>query len=98
VTVNQGVEVPVTYHYTLTDVADGEYSIEATLDADFDVEEDGLSATGTMTGSGTLTGAVDNPLVTSSSFDVAMEMASDADDFSMNVEISIDLRAAAPAS
>jgi hypothetical protein len=51
-----------------------------------------------MTGSGTLTGAVDNPLVTTSSFDVAMELASAADEFSMSVDIGIDLQAAAPVS
>jgi hypothetical protein len=98
VTVNEGVEVPVTYRYTLTDVSGGRYSIDATLDAQFEVEEGGVTASGTMTGSGTIAGAVDNPLVTSSSFDIAMEMASDVEDFSMNLDISIDLLAEAPPS
>ena len=98
VTVNEGVEVPVTYHYTLTDVGDGRYSIDVTLDAEFEVDEGGVTASGTMTGSGTIAGASDNPLVTSSSFDIAMEMASDVEDFSMDLDISIDLQAEAPAS
>jgi hypothetical protein len=97
VTVNEGIEVPVTYHYTLTDVSDGRYSIDATLAAEFEVDEGGVTAAGTMTGSGTLTGAIDNPLVTSTSFDIAMEMASDAEDFSMDFDISIDVQAEAAA-
>ena len=53
VTVNEGVEVPVTYHYTLTAVSGGRYSIDATLDAEFEVDQGGVAVTGTMTGAGT---------------------------------------------
>jgi hypothetical protein len=98
VTVSEGVEVPVTYHYTLTAVSGGRYTIDATLDAEFEVDEGGVAASGTMIGSGTLSGAVDNPLVISSSFDISMDMASDADDFSMDLDINIDLTAEAPAA
>ena len=34
---NQGVELPVSYHYTLSDVSNGRYTIEATLDSDIDI-------------------------------------------------------------
>jgi hypothetical protein len=98
VTVNEGVEVPVTYHYTLTAVSGGEYSIDATLEAEFEMAEGGVAVAGTMTGSGTITGSVDNPLVTSPSFDIAMEMESDAGDFTMDLDMGIDVQAEAPKS
>ena len=93
---NQGMEMPVTYHYTLTDVSNGRYSIEATLDSDFDVSQDGLSATGTVSGSGNLSGAIDNPMDVSTSFKMNMDMESSSggEDFSMAIDIAIDMLSA----
>jgi hypothetical protein len=73
---NQRLGVPVTFHYTLTDVADGRYAIDATLESDLDVSRNRLSATGTFSGSGTLSGAIDNPMDVSSSFNMTIGMAS----------------------
>jgi hypothetical protein len=73
---SQGIEMPVTYHYTLTDMADGRYTIDATLASDLDVSRNRLSAIGTLSGSGTLSGAIDNPMDVSSSFEMTMGLAS----------------------
>jgi Family of unknown function (DUF6263) len=100
VTENQGIEIPVTYHYALTDVSDGRYTIEASLDSDFEVEQDGISGTGNMSGSGSTTGAVDNPLDVSTSFDVALDMVSSLEDgdMSMTVDMDIDVLSEVPPS
>jgi hypothetical protein len=73
---NQAAEIPVTYRYTLMDVGDARYTIDATLASVLDVARSRLSATGTMSGSGTLSGAVDNPMDISTSFEMTIELAS----------------------
>ena len=100
VTENQGIEVPVTYHYTLTEVSDGRFTIQTTLDSDFDVEQDGIVGTGNMSGSGTSSGAVDNPLDAAASFTMALDMVSDIDgeDMTMTFNVDIEVVSVVPAS
>ena len=100
VTENQGIEVPVTYHYTLTEVRDGRFTIQTTLDSDFDVEQDGIVGTGNMSGSGTSSGAVDNPLDSAASFTMALDMVSDIDgeDMTMTFNVDIEVVSVVPAS
>ena len=90
---NQGMEMPVTYHYNLTDVNNGRYRITATLESEFDVSQDGVAATGTVGGSGNLSGAVDNPMDVSTSFKMAIDMDSSigSDDFSMSMDMIIEM-------
>ncbi|HET9546388.1 MAG TPA: hypothetical protein VFO97_01065, partial [Desertimonas sp.] len=97
---NQGIEVPVTYHYTLTEVRDGRFTIQTTLDSDFDVEQDGIVGTGNMSGSGTSSGAVDNPLDSAASFTMALDMVSDIDgeDMTMTLNVDIEVVSVVPAS
>ena len=97
---NQGIEVPVTYHYSLTDVSDGRFTIETTLDSDFEAEQDGYVWTGRMSGSGRSSGAVANAMDASSSFKVNMAMASDIDgeEMTMSVDMSIDVVSVVPPS
>ena len=100
VTANQGVEIPVTYRYTLTDVSNGRYTIDATFDSDFEVSQDGFTWTGHMSGSGSTTGAVGNPLDMSLSFQVAMDMQSEIEDgdMSMSIDMNIDVLSEVPRS
>lgn len=97
---NQGMEIPVTYHYTLTEVSDGRFTVEASLDSDFEVDQDGVVGTGNMSGTGTFSGAVANPLDMSSTFGVALEMESDLDgqELSMRVDMNIDMASVVPTS
>ncbi len=90
---NQGIELPVSYHYTLSDVSNGRYTIEATLDSDIDITQGGVDVTGTMAGSGTTTGAVANPLDVSSTFRVTTDMVSSIDgtDMAMSMDMNIEL-------
>jgi hypothetical protein len=75
--VSQGVAVPVTYHYTLANVADGRYEADITFSSSFTLSEGG---SGTMAGTGSLSGAIDNPLNQSASLDVALEITSPLED------------------
>jgi hypothetical protein len=90
---NQGVELPASYHYTLSDVSNGRYTIEATLDSDIDVSQGGVDVTGTIAGAGTTTGAVTNPLDVSSTFEVTTDMVSSIDgmDMTMSMDMIFDL-------
>ena len=98
VTENQGIEVPVTYHYTLTEVRDGRFTIQTTLDSDFDVEQDGIVGTGHQA-SGTSSGA-ENPLDAAASFTMALDMVSDIDgeDMTMTFNVDIEVVSVVPAS
>ena len=100
VATNQGIEIPVTYHYALTDVSDGRFTIETTLDSDFDLDQDGLVGTGNMSGSGTFTGAVANPMEMTSAFNLTLDMVSDIDgeELSMTVDMSLDTESVVPTS
>ena len=97
---NQGVELPVSYHYTLSDVSNGRYTIEATLVSDIDITQGGVDVTGTMAGAGTTTGAVANPLDVSSTFNVTTDMVSSVDgmDMSMSMDMNIEMATKSPQS
>ena len=91
---SQGITIPVTYHYTLTDSGDdGTYSVEVTFDADIDGDIEGAEATGTMTGSGTFTGDIDNPLVVNGTVAQTIDMTIDDDgeQADMSIDITIDI-------
>jgi hypothetical protein len=93
VTENQGISVPVTYVFTLADVTDDRYTIDVSLDSEFDYDDSGLSGSGTITGSGTTIGSVDNVLDVAGSFDMGMSMdaSGGGQDLSMTVDIAIDI-------
>jgi hypothetical protein len=97
---NQGVELPVSYHYTLSDVSDGRYTIEATIDSDIDITQGGVGVTGAMAGSGTTTGAVANPLDVSSTFEMTTDMVTSVDgmDMAMSMDANIQMTTTSPQS
>jgi Family of unknown function (DUF6263) len=97
---NQGIELPVSYHYVLTDVSNGRYSIETTLESEFDVTQSGVNVTGTMSGSGTTSGDPSNPLDISSTFKATTDLLSSlgGTDMVMTVDMTIDMATAPPAS
>jgi hypothetical protein len=59
-----GDSFPVTadYHYELTAIADGRYTASVSYTAAFDTVVDGVATTGTVSGLGSINGAVDDPL------------------------------------
>jgi hypothetical protein len=87
---NQRIEIPVTYHYALVHVADGRYTIDVTLEFDVDVSRNRLPATGTLSGSGTVSGAIDNPMDVATSFEMTMDLTSSMGgrDLTMSIDIT----------
>jgi hypothetical protein len=59
-----GESFPVTadYHYELTAIEDGRYTVSVSYTAAFDTVVDGVATTGTVSGLGSINGAVDDPL------------------------------------
>lgn len=86
-----GFSVPVTYEFEITDITDGRFSMTLTYAADIDEDVQGASVTGTLTGGGTVTGAVDNlldqELNLNQDMGVTLGSGSDSTDMIMTVEI-----------
>ena len=92
--VSQGFTFPVSYHYTLRDLADGVYTLDVTFDSEFEVESQGFVFTGTMTGSGTMGGSIEQPVGATASMTMHLEMRSDVDgeELSMSMDMTVEMR------
>jgi hypothetical protein len=99
VTENQGMAIPVTYTYTLTDVTEGRFTIETSIDSDFEYDDGSATGTGTMTGSGTSIGSADNPLDVAGTIQMAMTLDASAggQQFSMVLDMAVDITSSQPA-
>lgn len=62
---SHGLSLNVTYQCRLAEVVDGRYRVELTYSQDFNEPGLGGVVAGTVSGSGTISGALDNPLVVS---------------------------------
>lgn len=86
----EGFTIPATYHYELTDVSDGRYTIAVSYDTAFDTTIQEIPATGTVTGLGTVTGSIDNPLDLSVTLGQTIDASSGGVD--LNVVVGIDVQ------
>lgn len=92
-TVNSnGVEIPATYQYELVALDDESFTIELTYDSPVDTEVDGTDVSGRINGSGTITGAVDNPLELAYEFvqDASISAQQGGQSVDMQMSVTID--------
>jgi hypothetical protein len=98
----QGFDLDVTYHYELTALEGDRYTIEISYDEDIDdtFSADGTEAdvTGTLTGGGSTTGTIGNPLAVETSLEQDLDMRVEADgeslDMAMQITVAVEPRAA----
>ena len=92
-TVNSnGVEIPATYQYELVRLDDESFTIEVTYDSPVDTEVGGADVSGRISGSGTITGATDNPLELAYEFvqDATISAQQDGQAIDMQMSITFD--------
>lgn len=89
----EGLSIPVTYNYELTDVSTDRYTIAVSYRSTFETTIQGSPVAGTVAGLGTVSGSVDNPL------DVSVTLGQTIDATSggtvLNVVVGIDVASSA---
>ncbi len=83
---SNGLEFPTTYHFELVALDDESFVIDVTYDSPVDTDVDGMNITGRISGSGSITGAVDNPL------ELAYQIEQDANISAEDEGDSIDMQ------
>lgn len=89
---SNGIELPVTYQYQLVALDEESYGIDVTYDSPIDTEAAGVDLGGRISGSGSITGARDNPLDVAYSFEQVANVDAEqgGQSISMDMEIAID--------
>ena len=89
---SNGLEFPATYHYELVSLDDESFVIDVTYDSPVDTDVDGMNVTGRISGSGSITGAVDNPLELAYQIeqDANISAEDDGDSIDMQMTITFD--------
>jgi Family of unknown function (DUF6263) len=94
----EGFDVDITYEYELTAIEGDTYTVEIHYDQDIDddIQQGGQSAhlAGTVTGGGTTSGSVANPLLVNTSIDqnFDVDIESDGDQIAMTMDVSVELK------
>jgi hypothetical protein len=88
-----GIEAPVVYEYELVELTDETYTIEVTIDSEFDEEVEGADLAGAFTGGGTLSGERDNPLALSGTIELSgdFDIEADGESATMEMEVIVEL-------
>jgi len=86
----EGLTLPATYHYELTDVSDGRYTVTVSYRSTIETTIQGAPVSGTVAGLGSVSGSIDNPL------DVSVTLGQTIDATTggtvLNVAIGIDVQ------
>lgn len=86
-----GIKIPVTYELRLTALDTESYTIALRYDTDVDESVDGMDVTGRVRGTGTITGAVDNPLEVSYSVTQDAQMQAGEGESSMTMTMTVTI-------
>ena len=86
---SNGLEFPATYHYELVSLDDESFVIDVTYDSPVDTDVDGMNVTGRISGSGSITGAVDNPLELAYQIEQDADVAAEIDGDSLDMQMTI---------
>jgi len=97
---SNGMEFPATYQYELVSLDAESYVIDVTYDSPVDTEVDGTDVSGQISGSGTITGAIDNPLEVDFELeqDASISAADGGESMDMQMTITIDNQVTSSAS
>lgn len=94
---SQGFEFEITYGYELTSIEGDSYTIDVTYDEEIDDEFEQSGQTGrmsgTITGDGTTSGSIANPLLvnTSARQDFDVDIEADGEQLEMTMDVRVDL-------